>query len=65
MKKQIIYYIEYKNTVKFFNNDKSIDIIKDNRLVLFLKAVYKKYGKMIKFKEIEGVGINDFKYEKI
>lgn len=57
MKKQTIYYIEYKNTVKFFNDNKSIDIIKDNRLILFLKSVYKKYGKMIKFKEIEGVGI--------
>lgn len=59
MKKLIIYYIEYKNTVKFFNDNKSIDIIKDNRLILFLKSVYKKYGKMIKFKEIRGVGINE------
>lgn len=59
MKKLTIYYIEYKNTVKFFNDNKSIDIIKDNRLILFLKSVYKKYGKMIEFKEIEGVGINE------
>lgn len=59
MKKLTIYYIEYKNTVKFFNDNKSIDIIKDNRLILFLKSVYKKYGKMIKFKEIRGVGINE------
>lgn len=59
MKKLTIYYIEYKNTVKFFNDNKSIDIIKDKRLILFLKSVYKKYGKMIKFKEIEGVGIKE------
>ena len=46
-----IYYIEYTNSVKFFNfkNDASIEIEKSKLLELFLKAVYKKYGKKVKF----------------
>lgn len=44
-----IYYIEYTNSVKFFRNDASIEIEKSKLLELFLKAVYKKYGKKVKF----------------
>ena len=47
-----VYYIEYENTVKFFYKDTSLEMLKDNKLVLFLKACYKKYGKNIKFKEL-------------
>lgn len=46
----IIYYIEYLESVKFFRNNVSIEIRKDKRLVMFLKAIYKKYGKKVKFK---------------
>lgn len=45
-----IYYIEYKNTVKFFKDENTIEIEKTKILELFLKAVYKKYGKKVKFK---------------
>ena len=44
-----IYYIEYTNSVKFFRNDTSIEIEKSKLLELFLKAIYKKYGKKVKF----------------
>ena len=44
-----IFYIEYENSVKFFRNDTSIEIEKSKLLELFLKAVYKKYGKKVKF----------------
>ena len=46
-----IYYLEFKNSVKFYNKelDKSIEIEKSKLLELFLKAVYKKYGKEVKF----------------
>lgn len=44
-----IYYIEYSKTVKFFNNDKTLEIEKSKKLVDFLKAVYKKYQGKIKF----------------
>lgn len=47
-----LYYIEYQDTVKFFRNNVNIDIPKDQKLVAFLKACYKKYGKNIKFKEL-------------
>ena len=43
-----IYYIEYTNSVKFFRNDATIEIEKSKLLELFLKAVYKKYGKKVK-----------------
>lgn len=46
----IIYYIEYLESVKFFRNNVSIEIRKDKRLVMFLKAIYKKYGKQVNFK---------------
>lgn len=46
----IIYYIEYLESVKFFRNNVSIEIRKDKRLVMFLKEIYKKYGKKVKFK---------------
>lgn len=45
-----LYYIEYQDTVKFFYKDTSLEMLKDNKLVAFLKACYKKYGKNIKFK---------------
>ena len=44
-----IFYIEYENSVKFFRNDTSIEIEKSKLLELFLKAIYKKYGKKVKF----------------
>ena len=44
-----IYYIEYEKTVKFFNGDKSIEILKGKLLERILKATYKKYGTRIKF----------------
>ena len=44
-----IYYIEYANSVKFFRNDATVEIEKSKLLELFLKAVYKKYGKKVKF----------------
>lgn len=46
----IIYYIEYLESVKFFRNNVSIEIRKDKRLVMFLKTIYKKYRKKVKFK---------------
>ena len=44
-----IYYLEFKNSVKFYRNDTSIEIEKSKLLEMFLKAVYKKYGKEVKF----------------
>ena len=44
-----IYYLEFKNSVTFLRNDRSIEIEKSKLLELFLKAVYKKYGKKVKF----------------
>ena len=44
-----IYYLEFENSVKFFSNDTIIEIEKSKLLELFLKAVYKKYGKEVKF----------------
>ena len=46
-----IFYIEYENSVKFFNSktNANIEIEKTKLLELFLKAVYKKYGKKVKF----------------
>lgn len=44
-----IYYLEFENSVKFFRNDATIEIEKSKLLELFLKAVYKKYGKEVKF----------------
>lgn len=46
-----IYYIEYEKSVKFFNDktNTNIEIEKSKLLEIFLKAVYKKYGKKIKF----------------
>ena len=51
VKQMKIYYLEFKNSVKFYNEemDKSIEIEKSKLLELFLKAVYKKYGKKVKF----------------
>lgn len=46
----IIYYIEYRETVKFFKDENTIEIEKTKILELFLKAIYKKYGKKVKFK---------------
>ncbi len=46
----MIYYIEYLESVKFFRNNVSIEIRKDKRLVIFLKVIYKKYRKKVKFK---------------
>lgn len=46
----IIYYIEYLESVKFFRNNVSIEIRKNKKLEIFLKAIYKKYGKKAKFK---------------
>ena len=47
-----IYYLEFKNSVKFFRNDRSIEIEKSKLLEMFLKAVYKKYGKEVKFERL-------------
>lgn len=48
-----IYYIEYEETVKFFNEEKSLELIKEEKLLKkFLRAAYKKYGKKIKFVEL-------------
>lgn len=47
-----IYYIEYRETVKFFKDENTIEIEKTKILELFLKAVYKKYGKKVKFKRL-------------
>ena len=44
-----IYYLEFENSVKFFIFYTSIEIEKSKLLELFLKAVYKKYGKEVKF----------------
>lgn len=46
-----IYYLEFKNSVKFYNKETnaSIEIEKSKILELFLKAIYKKYGKKVKF----------------
>ena len=44
-----IYYLEFKNSVKFFRNDTIIEIEKSKLLELFLKAVDKKYGMKVKF----------------
>ena len=44
-----IYYLEFENSVKFFRNDRTIEIEKSKLLEMFLKAVYKKYGKKVKF----------------
>ena len=58
IKKQVkqmkIYYLEFKNSVKFYNKemDKSIEIEKSKLLELFLKAIYKKYGKKVKFESL-------------
>ena len=44
-----IYYLEFENSVKFYRNDATVEIEKSKLLELFLKAVYKKYGKKVKF----------------
>lgn len=48
-----IYYIEYENTVKIFNEDKTLELIRNDKFLInffnFLRAVYKKYSKNIKF----------------
>lgn len=44
-----IYYIEYEETVKFFNGEHTVEFNKDNLLKAFLKYCYKKYGKELKF----------------
>lgn len=46
-----IFYIEYENSVKFFNSktNANIEIEKSKLLELFLKVIYKKYGKKVKF----------------
>lgn len=44
-----IYYIEYLESVKFFRNNVSIEIRKNKKLEMFLKVIYKKYGKKVKF----------------
>ena len=46
-----IYYLEFENSVKFYNKktNASIEIEKSKILELFLKAIYKKYGKKVKF----------------
>lgn len=46
-----IYYLEFKNSVKFYNKETntSIEIEKSKILELFLKSIYKKYGKKVKF----------------
>ena len=44
-----IYYLEFENSVKLGRNDTSIEIEKSKLLELFLKAIYKKYGKKVKF----------------
>ena len=46
-----IYYLEFENSVKFYSKetDASIEIEKSKLLELFLKAIYKKYGKKVKF----------------
>ena len=51
VKQMKIYYLEFKNSVKFYNKemDASIEIEKSKLLELFLKAIYKKYGKDVKF----------------
>lgn len=48
----IIYYIEFENSVKFYNSktNQNIEIEKTKLLEIFLKVVYKKYGKKVKFK---------------
>lgn len=45
-----IYYIEYRETVKFFKDENTIEIEKTKILELFIKTLYKKYGKDVKFK---------------
>ena len=45
-----IYYIEYRETVKFFKDENTIEIEKSKILELFFKAVYEKYGNNVKFK---------------
>lgn len=55
VKKLVIYYIEYQDTVKFFNGDNTLELIrgtKDKFIENFLRAVYKKYGKNIIFKSL-------------
>lgn len=46
-----IYYLEFKDSVKFYNKETnaSVEIEKSKLLKLFLKAIYKKYGKKVKF----------------
>ena len=47
-----IYYLEFENSVKFCRNDATVEIEKSKLLELFLKAVYKKYGKKVKFESL-------------
>ena len=45
-----IYYIEYQNTVKFFNGENTLELLRNDKLLeRFLKSVYHKYGNQIKF----------------
>lgn len=46
-----IYYLEFNNSVKFYNSktNASIEIENSKLLELFLKTIYKKYGKKVKF----------------
>ena len=58
-----IYYLEFKNSVKFFRNDATVEIEKTKLLELFLKAVYKKYGKKVKFECLIQMKLKVWVYE--
>lgn len=44
-----IFYLEFEKSVKFYYNENTIEIEKTKLLEMFLKAIYKKYGKKVKF----------------
>ena len=47
-----IFYIEYQESVKFFNDNKSLELKKSKILVNFLRMAYKKYGKNLTFESL-------------
>lgn len=50
-----ILYIEFKKSVKFYHDNKSLEIKKSKFLVNFLRAIYKKYDKNLIFEDLRGL----------
>lgn len=51
--KNIVYYIEYEKTIKYFYNNNIIELIKDESIIKsFVLFALKKYNKNIDFKSL-------------